>query len=191
MNFKPLALVLLSTAVWLTAQPGSYANEPTSAISVVVAQNIAQNQVEEGAELAAPESIEVSRAVFGLFQLDDKGNIVLTPTTQIPLIEGETYGWRIQLASYQGEVTWREVFQLPGRPQEWSGPIDGDFAIDPNGTEGITTYTEFTEDGWIENSWTVVSGDPAGQHRIEVYIDEQMIAAFEFEVVASAESPNQ
>jgi hypothetical protein len=37
--------------------------------------------------------------------------------------------------------------------------------------------------GIIENFWTIYIGDPMGQHQIQVYIDERLIATFEFEIV--------
>jgi hypothetical protein len=39
------------------------------------------------------------------------------------------------------------------------------------------------QNGVIENFWTIAPGDPSGKHKIEVYIDNRRIAAFEFEVV--------
>ncbi|MDF5721383.1 MAG: hypothetical protein PUP91_13075 [Rhizonema sp. PD37] len=164
-----------------------------SATVLLVASWIASGVVASSAynALASSQSVSakptipiiVSKAEFGIFQVKSKKKVTFLPTNKIPLIEGNKYGWRIQLKDYQGEVTWREILQLPKHPETW-GTTDGEhFSIGAHGTEGVTTRTQLIKNGIIQDYWTVVSGDPIGKHKIDIYINERRIASFEFETI--------
>ncbi|NWF60704.1 MAG: hypothetical protein HXY43_15945 [Fischerella sp.] len=129
------------------------------------------------------QPIAVNKVEFGVLRVEKSGKVTLIPTNKVPLQEGTVYGWRVQLRDYQGEVTWREVFQLPQRPETWGTTNTDNFSLSTDGTAAETKRTDLTKDGVITNSWTIAAGDPMGKHTIEVYIDDRRIAAFEFEVV--------
>ncbi|MCX7593441.1 MAG: hypothetical protein N2235_06720 [Fischerella sp.] len=136
------------------------------------------------------QAIVVDKVEFGVLRADKDGKVTLIPTKKVPLQEGTMYGWRVQLKDYQGEVTWREIFQLPKRPETWGTTNTDNFSLSTDGTAAETKRTDLTKDGVITNSWTIAAGDPIGKHTIEVYIDDRRIAAFEFEVVpVRQESP--
>ncbi|MDF5727573.1 MAG: hypothetical protein PUP92_05920 [Rhizonema sp. PD38] len=152
--------------------------------SAVVASS-AYNALASSQSVSAKPTIPiiVTKAEFGILQVKSKKNVTFLPTNKIPLIEGNRYGWRIQLKDYQGEVTWREILQLPKHPDTW-GTTDGEhFSIVAHGTEGVTTRTQLIKNGIIQDYWTVVSGDPIGKHKIDIYISERRIASFEFETI--------
>lgn len=156
---------------------------PVKASLVVnVASSLVENTIaSSGSTTAKP--IIVSKAEFGVFRTDKNGKVTFIPTTRVQLEEGNRYGWRIQLKNYQGEVKWREILRLPKRPESWGTDNGENFSISTNGTQGVTTRTQLTQDGMIRNSWTMVSGDPIGKHTVDIYINDRQIASFEFEVV--------
>lgn len=123
--------------------------------------------------------ITPSKAEFGVLRVNK-----FTPTTRVLLYQGGKYGWRIQLKNYRGQVTWREVLRLPKPPETWSAEDGENLSLSSDGLQGITTRTVFTTDGTIENFWTMVPGDPGGQYQIQVYIDNRLIGAFDFEVIS-------
>lgn len=127
--------------------------------------------------------ITINKAEFGLGTIDSKGEFSFTPTIKVPLEEGKKYGWRIQLQGYQGEVTWREVLRLPKPPENWATDNGENFTLSQDGSEAVTKRTELPSDGVIENFWTITPGDPIGKHKIQVYIDDRLIATFDFEIV--------
>ncbi|WP_026733161.1 hypothetical protein [Fischerella sp. PCC 9605] len=157
------------TFSWLTSPV--LAGEPVN-FPYILAQNNTKAQ-----------PIAVNKVEFGVLRVDKGGKVTLIPTNKVPLLEGTVYGWRVQLRDYQGEVTWREVFQLPQRPETWGTTNTDNFSLSTDGTAAETKRTDLTKDGVITNSWTIAAGDPMGKHIIEVYIDDRRIAAFEFEVV--------
>jgi hypothetical protein len=129
------------------------------------------------------QPIIVNKAEFGVQRVDPQGKTTFIPTFRVPLQEGNKYGWQIQLKNYKGAVTWREVLRLPKRPESWSVDTGQDMTISPDGKEAVTKRTQNTTDGVIKNFWKIAPGDPDGKHKIQVYIDDRLIAVFEFEIV--------
>jgi hypothetical protein len=128
--------------------------------------------------------ITPSKAEFGVLRVDPQGQSTFTPTTRVLLYQGGKYGWRIQLKNYRGQVTWREVLRLPKPPETWSAEDGENLSLSADSMQAVTTRTVYTNDGTIENFWTMVPGDPGGQHQIQVYIDNRLIGAFDFEVIS-------
>jgi hypothetical protein len=132
----------------------------------------------------SPQPTNVSKAEFGVKLVDLQGKVDFFPTNNVPFKVGNTYGWRIQLENYHGEVKWREVFHLPKPPETWATEHSEDFDISKDGTTAISNRTQTTANGVIENFWQIAPGDPIGVHKIEVYIDQRQIATFNFEIIA-------
>ncbi|QXE21706.1 hypothetical protein B6N60_00383 [Richelia sinica FACHB-800] len=145
--------------------------------SIVLADN-----PPETSEAENDQEVIVNNAEFGIKRIN-RGKANFIPTTQVPLQEGYVYGWRIQLDKYQGEVKWREVLRLPKAPETWSTEFSEDFSISKDGKTATSKRSQTPVNGVIENFWTIAPGDPVGKHQIEVYIDERLIATFDFEVV--------
>nr|WP_026100479.1 hypothetical protein [Fortiea contorta] len=127
----------------------------------------------------------VNKADFGVERVNAQRQATFIPTTKVPFKEGSRYGWQIQLKDYKGEVTWREILRLPKRPETWGTNSGENFSISPNGQDAVTKRTVTTTDGVIKNFWTITPGDPVGKHRIEVYVGDRLISAFDFEIIAS------
>jgi hypothetical protein len=127
--------------------------------------------------------IVVSKSEFGVKIVNSEGKANFFPTTTVPLKEGDAYGWRIKIDNYQGKVKWREVLTLPKPPETWITQNNKNFSISKDGKTATSQRTQTPVNGMIENFWTVSTGDPLGKHQIQVYIDERLIASFEFEIV--------
>ncbi|BAZ31775.1 hypothetical protein NIES4074_42480 [Cylindrospermum sp. NIES-4074] len=136
-------------------------------------------------QLIDTKPITVRKAEFGVKIVDSKGKVTIYPTTKVQLQEGDAYGWRIYLQNYRGEVKWREVLRLPKPPETWGTEDNEDFSISADGKTAVSKRTQTATNGVIENFWTIAPGDPIGKHKIEVYIGDRLIAAFEFEIVQS------
>ncbi|WP_442939378.1 hypothetical protein [Nostoc sp.] len=160
---------------WLIS--GAISSDPINAASVLV-ENAISSPVPTNVK-----QIVVSNTEFGLKRVDSQGKVTIFQTTRVPLQEGNTYGWRIKLKDYRGEVKWREVLRLPKPPETWGTDNGEDFSISADGTTSVTRRTQSAPEGVIENFWTIAPGDPVGKHRIEVYIDDRLIGTFEFELI--------
>ncbi|MTJ14002.1 hypothetical protein FJR11_15715 [Anabaena sp. UHCC 0187] len=125
----------------------------------------------------------VNKTEFGVRIINSEGKVNFFPTTTVPLKQGDAYGWKIKLDNYQGKVKWREVLTLPQAPETWTTQDNKNFSISADGKTAISKRIETPVNGVIENFWTVSPGDPLGKHQVKVYIDERLIATFDFEIV--------
>ena len=42
---------------------------------------------------------------------------------------------------------------------------------------------EELEEGWLQKFWTLEEGDPMGRHVIHVFVEDELVRTFEFDVV--------
>ncbi len=182
MLIKIWAATVVLSSFWLIS--GVTAAQPIRANSP-----LAQKPVATPPSSSNPQTMTVDKAEFGVQRVDSSGKATFIPTTRVPFKEGNKYGWRIQLKDYKGEVTWKEILRLPKRPETWGTNSGENFSISPTGEEGVTTRTVTTDDGVIENFWTIAPGDPPGKHTIEVYVGDRLLHSFNFEVTQTQPTP--
>ncbi|MCC5638480.1 hypothetical protein LC593_22105 [Nostoc sp. CHAB 5844] len=173
------AAIVVLTSSWLVS--GLVASKPINATVAIADDTIASSQkISQASNTKKP--IAIDKAEFGIARVDARGKVNFIPTFRVPLQEGSKYGWRIQLNDYEGEVTWREVLRLPKPPETWATDDGENFTVSADGTESVMRRKSIANDGVIENYWTIAAGDPPGKHKIQVYVDERLIATFDFEV---------
>ncbi|NET00995.1 MAG: hypothetical protein F6K62_12190 [Sphaerospermopsis sp. SIO1G2] len=177
MTIKPLSVKYLLTSLWLL-------------FGLFVGINITQTQtVLATSKSTIPQALKrknptVSKAEFGVRIVDSKGETNFFPTVKVPLKKGDTYGWRIKLNNRQGTVKWREVLTLPKAPETWStSDAKDNFSLSGDGKTAVTKRTQTIKNGVIENYWQIAPGDPLGKYKIEVYVEDRLIATFQFETV--------
>jgi hypothetical protein len=131
------------------------------------------------------EDLALVSAEFGLVERGEDGTVRFKPTAKVPLINGQSYGWRVRLRTKRERVGLREEFELPVAPKVWNSPLPGSaFKVSPDGRTGITEVDAFIDDGVLTNGWSVAEGDPPGAHVIRLYIEGKLVRTFNFEVVA-------
>ncbi|MDZ7962212.1 MAG: hypothetical protein RMY34_30805 [Aulosira sp. DedQUE10] len=167
------AVTVVLASSWLIT--GVIAAEPIKAVAASPQRETQQREENQ--------PIIVNKAEFGVQRVDSQKKVTFIPTFRVPLQQGNKYGWQIQLKNYKGAVTWREILRLPKRPETWGVDTGQDLSISPDGKEAVTKRTQMTTDGMIKNFWTIAPGDPDGKYKIQVYIDDRLIGAFEFEIV--------
>ena len=128
-------------------------------------------------------TVEVVDAAFGVIHPHGSGQPSFVPTSVVPLVVDQDYGWIITIRSDAQTVRWREEFTLPAVPATWGAPETlGTRAISDDGRTVITEREVRPEHGAIFNSWSVAEGDPKGMHRIRASIHGRPAATFEFKV---------
>ncbi|MBD2438679.1 hypothetical protein [Nostoc sp. FACHB-110] len=184
------AAIVVLTSSWLAS--GLIGSSPINA-TVAIAAHTSTSSRSISQVSNTKQAISVDKAEFGVARVDARGKVNFIPTFRVPLQEGSKYGWRIQLKDYKGEVTWREVLRLPKPPETWATDDGENFTVSADGTESVMRRKAMATDGVIENFWTIAAGDPPGKHKIQVYVDDRLIATFDFEVfpVDRQESKNR
>jgi len=125
----------------------------------------------------------LENSYFGIIETDHDGAEDFVITDLVPLIEGQSYGWIIKLSPGLTTVKWKEVFELPEVPETWGvGEEHGEHEISQDRKVSVTEKEVFVQDGYIENFWSVATGDPPGEYIIRIYIENHLAKTFRFKV---------
>ena len=128
--------------------------------------------------------VEITHAVFGIFNPPAAGAPGFVPTTTVPLVPGQTYGWIMTLKTTKSSVHWREEFTLPAAAP-WNGPVDPQASTSVS-ADKTTSVTEMDQPigqvPIIFHGWSVAQGDPKGHYKIRVIVDGTLEQVFEFDV---------
>lgn len=119
-------------------------------------------------------SPRVSASAFGVY---DCGGFV--PTTEVDLIPGETFGWRLAVPDGQ-PVMWREELVLPSAPAQWSGANFVDIRDD--GRTAVTAGVDTPWNGELAHAWSITDGDPPGEYELRLWIDGRLHEIYRFNV---------
>ncbi len=102
-----------------------------------------------------------------------------SPTTEVQLIPGETFGWRLMVPDGQ-PVAWREELVLPERPAQWSGV--GFIDIRDEGRTAVTAGVDVPWEGELSHAWVVTEGDPPGDYELRLWVDGRLHDVYRFRV---------
>jgi hypothetical protein len=119
-------------------------------------------------------SERVTTTEFGVY---DCGGFVRT--TEVDLMEGETFGWRLEVPDGQ-PVMWREELVLPSAPLRWSGA--NFVGIKDDGRTAVTAGVDLPFDGGLAHAWNITDGDPPGDYELRLWVDGQLHDIFRFTV---------
>lgn len=132
-----------------------------------------------------PTKVEVVRAEFGIFDASNPKQIVFEPTLAVPHKEGQRYGWVIELRTRGRSVSVREEYLLTNAPSESrpSAPMTTELLnVTQDRHNQISQRQLVPVDGKIYGEWAVGPNEPAGRRHLQVVIEGQVAADFEFDV---------
>ena len=129
-------------------------------------------------------AVEIVAAEFGVFDASDPKRVVFEQTQVIPHREGQRYGWMIELRGVKRSVSVREEYLLPNpvRTPKSDDPIVADLEMPLYRHNQASQRQRVPVDGKIFGEWEVGPGEPAGHRRLQVVIEDQVAASFEFDV---------
>lgn len=143
-----------------------------------------------GSALAAPEEpvrVEIVSAEFGLFDASDSKAVAFAPARVVPHREGQRYGWVIELRTDLRSLSVREEYLLPN-PASKAGkaklddPVAAGLEIPLYRHSQVSQRQLVPDDGKIYGEWEVGASEPAGHRHLQVVIENQVAASFEFDV---------
>ena len=130
-----------------------------------------------------PVSFEVARAEFGLFEVSsDTGTTAFTPSVVVPLRVGQRYGWVITLAKTPRALSVREEYVQPPLAKPADDPLSAGLNVVSQRRNLVSQRHVVPVDGRIYGEWSVGAQEPAGHRRLDVVIEGQVAASFEFDV---------
>ena len=129
-------------------------------------------------------ALEVVAAEFGVFDASDPLRIIFSPADVVPRHEGQRYGWMIELRGAPRSVSVREEYLLSSRAvEEFTESAEGTRQMIPMERRSQVSQRQLVPvDGRIYGEWSVGPREPAGPRRMEVIVEGELAAAFDFEV---------
>ncbi|MBK8522935.1 MAG: hypothetical protein IPL58_01670 [Betaproteobacteria bacterium] len=137
-----------------------------------------------GATLAIAADFEIVGAEFGIFE-EGKGNeILFQPSNYVPLAVGQRYGWIIEVRTLKRTLAVREEYVLPKAPgaREPDSAVAKNLHIPDLRRSQVSQRQLVPMDGQIVGEWSIGPGEPPGKRRLQVTVEGQVAATFDFEV---------
>ena len=136
------------------------------------------------ADEVAPVPVEIVSAEFGVFDASDSREVAFAPTRVVRHQQGQRYGWMIELRTTLRSLSVREEYLLPNpvKTPKSDDPIVADLEMPLYRHNQVSQRQLVPVDGKIFGEWEVGPGEPAGHRRLQVVIEDQVAASFEFDV---------
>jgi len=136
----------------------------------------------------SPQPIEapvvIVSAEFGLFDATNPKEPVFTPSQLVPHRENQRYGWVIEVQTSKRSLSVREEYLLPNAsklPKDQDALGESLNIATPKRNQ-ISQRHLVPVDGKIYGEWAIGSSEPAGHRHLQVLIEDEVAAGFEFDV---------
>jgi hypothetical protein len=133
---------------------------------------------------AVPVPVELISAEFGTFDASNPDEMVFEPTRLIPHRQGQRYGWAIALRTKLRSVSVSEEYLLPNAASTRPSPENSELVMDiPQARRNQVSQRQLVPvEGMIYGEWVIGPNEPAGRRHLQVVIEGQEAARFQFEV---------
>jgi hypothetical protein len=142
-----------------------------------------------GITLAAPPvpvqaPVAIISAEFGLFDASNPRELVFDPGEVVPHRVGQRYGWIIEVRTSKRTLSVREEYLLPASPQTQNAtdPLSASLNMPIQRRNQVSQRQLVPVDGKIYGEWAVGPNEPAGHRHLQVVIEGQVAASFEYDV---------
>ena len=127
-------------------------------------------------------SYEVVAAEFGVFDASDSREVAFAPTRVVRHQQGQRYGWMIELRTTLRSLSVREEYLLPNTAKPPSDPVSENLYIPLQRRNQVSQRQLVPVEGSIYGEWAIGPGEPAGHRLLQVVVEDQVAASFEFDV---------
>ena len=142
-----------------------------------------------GISSAAPPSpvratVEIVSAEFGTFDASNPQEMVFEPTLVVPHRQGQRYGWVIEVRTAQRALSVAEEYLLPNTATaQKATDSSGETSVIPQQRRNQVSQRQLVPvDGKIYGEWAVGPGEPTGHRHLQVLVEGQVAATFEYDV---------
>ncbi|MEI7432527.1 MAG: hypothetical protein WCL27_18940 [Betaproteobacteria bacterium] len=137
---------------------------------------------------APPESVElpvrIFDAEFGTFDASNPQEMVFEPTPIVPHRQGQRYGWIIEVRTARRSLSVIEEYLLPNPAKTLPATDNSTVVLDiPQHRRNQVSQRQLVPvDGMITGEWAIGPNEPAGHRVLQVLVEGQVAAVFEFDV---------
>lgn len=128
--------------------------------------------------------IEVISAEFGIFDQSTPDELVFEPTNVVPHRQGQRYGWVIEVRTGKRALSVSEEYLIavpPKAPQK-DDAVSESLNIPSQRRNQVSQRQLVPVEGRIYGEWSVGPNEPAGHRHLQVLIEGQSAASFEYDV---------
>ena len=131
---------------------------------------------------AAEVPVEIVSAEFGIFDDSNPQEMVFEPTGVVPHKVGQRYGWIIEVRGGKRSLSVREEYLLPAPAQKKADALSDSLNVPVQRRNQVSQRQLVPVDGKIYGEWAVGPNEPAGHRQLQVVVEGQVGALFEFDV---------
>ena len=131
-----------------------------------------------------PAAVEIISAEFGIFDTSTPGELAFTPAMIVPHTLGQRYGWVIEVRTSRRSLAVREEYLLlpTAPPPQASDPLSASLNIAVQRRNQVSQRQLVPVNGRIFGEWAIGPQEPAGHRHLQVVIEGQVSADFEYDV---------
>ena len=129
--------------------------------------------------------VEIVSAEFGLFDDRNPRELIFEPGNVVPHRVGQRYGWSIGVRTTKRSLSVSEEYLLPSAAPSLTSPANSStevWAIPQARRNQVSQRQLGPVDGKIYGEWAIGPDEPAGHRHLQVLIEGQVAASFEFDV---------
>jgi hypothetical protein len=133
---------------------------------------------------SAEAPVAIISAEFGIFDASSPKELIFEPTNVVPHKQGQRYGWVIEVRTSKRTLSVREEYLIakPAAPPKKMDPISENLNIPLQRRNQVSQRQLVPVDGRVFGEWSVGPGEPAGHRHLQVVIEGEVAASFEFDV---------
>jgi hypothetical protein len=131
---------------------------------------------------AAP--VAIISAEFGLFHDGAPNELVFEPTSVVPRRPGQRYGWIITVRTGKRTLTVREEYLLPEAAANKvpDSQVARNLHIPDLRRSQVSQRQLVPVDDQIFGEWSIGPDEPPGHRRLQVIVEGEVAASFEYDV---------
>ena len=132
---------------------------------------------------AAP--VVIVGAEFGIFDASNPRELVFEAKDLVPHRIGQRYGWIIEVRTGKRSLSVSEEYLLPSGAPTHTQPGNSSAEVwnIPQARRNQVSQRQLVPvDGKIYGEWAIGPNEPAGHRHLQVLIEGQVAASFEFDV---------
>jgi hypothetical protein len=128
---------------------------------------------------AAPP-VTIINAEFGIFEIAAGREVDFVPTREVPHVEGQRYGWMIELNTTRRSVAVREEYLLA--PDKEISAADNRIDIPLPRRNQVSQRQLVPVGRRIVGEWAVGPREPPGKRHLQVIVEGELAGDFQYEV---------
>jgi len=154
-------------------------------LTLLLATVLAATTTFAASQASAPAPVAIVNTEFGLFDDRNPRELVFEPGDVVPHQVGQRYGWIIEVRTTKRSLSVSEEYLLPSAAPTHPPAANSSAEVwnIPQARRNQVSQRQLVPvDGKIYGEWAIGPNEPAGHRHLQVLIEGQVAASFEYDV---------